>query len=145
MQKVVRPTRSPWQQWPPRRTKNEKYVYSTSKSLKASPEKSQTLSCDTVVLWHCCVVTVLSCDTVVLWHCCVVTLLCCRNERYHIALNSIFIVSSQLYLFNFLTIISAASIISSKFATRQRRPTLHDSFHLITFHSLINAEQLRRF
>jgi len=55
--------------------------------LKVSPEKSQILICDTVVLWHCCVVTVLCCDTcvvtllccdtVVLWHCCVVTVLCC--------------------------------------------------------------------
>ena len=49
------------------------------------------LCCDTVVLWHCCVVTLLCCDccvvtllccdtcvvTAVLWHCCVVTLLCC--------------------------------------------------------------------
>jgi hypothetical protein len=41
--------------------------YSTSKTLKVSPDKSQILSCDTVVtlLWHCC-------DTAVtqLWHCC---------------------------------------------------------------------------
>ena len=89
--------------------------YSTSKPLSLSPEKPLILSCDTVV----------------------------ANERYDIALNSILIVSSQLYLFNFPTIISVASIISSKFATRQRRPTLLDFFHLITFHSLINADQLR--
>ena len=44
------------------------------------------LCCDTVVLWLlCCIVTLLCCDSVVLWHCCVVTVLCCdtviANER----------------------------------------------------------------
>jgi len=50
--------------------------YSTSKPLKFSPKKSHTLSCDTVVLWHCCVVTL------ELWHCCVVTLLSQMSDMY---------------------------------------------------------------
>ena len=51
--------------------------YNTSKPLNASSEKSHILNCDTAVLWHCCVVTLLCCDIVVLWHCRVLTLLCC--------------------------------------------------------------------
>ena len=63
------------------------------KTFKILSWKSQILSCDTVVLWQCCVVTLLycdmfcvvtlvtplCCDTVVLWQCCAVTPLCCDS------------------------------------------------------------------
>ena len=79
------------------------------------------LCCDNVVLWHCCVVTLLCwdtcvvtllcCDNVVLGHCCVVTLLCCRKWAIYVCgtVKRVFKnikTKSQIVFQNVMTILS---------------------------------------
>jgi hypothetical protein len=61
---------------------------------------------------------------------------------YHISQKSILILPSYLALLNFPTKLSFDFIISSQGTTCQPVPIRLDFLHVITFDSLINADQL---